>query len=379
MSPRRMIPSFTLKLYFFIISCILIIFLNPKFVFTQSGLELIHADKQVTKEVNGESLHMFEGNIHFRQDTLEMYCHDAVLFEEKNKLEFSGAVQITDGHRRLQALRIDYFTKDRIAYCYNRVRIKTLSDSMYAEYLKYNFKTDEAEAEKNIYIYNAENDVQIWGQYGIYNPNTKHNRIRENARFTKVDTSSGDTLNITALQLEYFGGENKRAVAIDSVEILQGALKAICDSAVYYTETELVSLFESPFAWYEDNRLSGKYMDAQFDSLKLKEIIVTEEAKAVSIVDSINNKENILTGNVIHFIIESNKPKIVTAMENATSIYYLQTEDKKDQGCNYATSDTILVYFVEGKLDSIAIRGGSEGIYYPNEFTGKKVFENEQQ
>jgi lipopolysaccharide assembly outer membrane protein LptD (OstA) len=378
MSPRRTAPSFVPKLYFFLISCILIIILNPIFLIAQAGLELIHADKQVTKEVNGESLNMFEGNVHFCQDTLEMYCNDAVHYEKKNKLEFRGAVKITDGHRRLQANKIDYFTKERIAYCYNRVRIKTPSDSLYAEYLKYNFKTDEAEAEKNIYIYNADNDVQIWGQHGIYNPNIKHNRIRDNARFMKVDTSSGDTLNITAVQLEYFGGEDKKAVATDSVTILQGSLKAICDSAIYNTETELVSLFDSPFAWYEDSRLSGKYMEAQFDSLKLKDIIVKEDAKAVSIVDSMNTKENILTGNKIHFTIESNKPKIVTAIDNATSIYYLQTEDKRDQGCNYATSDTILVYFVKGKLDSIAIKGGAEGIYYPNEFTGKKVFENEQ-
>ncbi|MEJ2543944.1 MAG: hypothetical protein P8Y99_07735, partial [Calditrichaceae bacterium] len=165
----------------------------------------------------------------------------------------------------------------------------------------------------------------------------------------------------------------------DSVTILQGALRAICDSAVYETESELVSLFFKPFAWYEDNKLSGKFMEAQFDSLKLKEIIVTEEAKAVSLVDSISKKENILTGNKIHFTIENNKPKLVIATNNATSIYYLQTEEKKDQGCNYATSDTIQVYFAEGKLDSIAIKGGSEGIYYPEEYKGKKVFEDEQQ
>ena len=379
MFPQILTPAFVFKSHFIIVLCMLISGLNLSYLSAQSGLELIHADKQVTKEVDGELLHLFEGNVHFRQDTLEMYCNNAIMYETKNKLQFSGDVLITDSHRRLRALKIDYFTRDRIAYCFNHVRIKTLNDSMYTEYLRYNFKTDEAEAEKNIYIYNAENDVQIWGQKGSYNPNIKQNLIRENARFMTVDSSSGDTLDITAVQLEYFGGEDKRAIATDSVTILQGALKAICDSAVYHTETELVSLYDSPFAWYEDNKLSGKFMQAQFDSLKLKEIIVTEEAKAVSLVDSISKRENILTGNKIHFTIENNKPKLVTATDNATSIYYLQTEDKKDQGCNYATSDTIMVYFAEGKLDSIAIKGGSEGIYYPNEYTGKKVFENEQQ
>ena len=379
MALQRNMPTLSIRFYLTVLSYFLIVYLIPEIASAQSGLELIHANKQVTQEIDGELVHQFEGDVHFRQDTLEMYCDDAILYEKKNKLEFKGKVSISDGHRRIRALKIDYLTKDKIAYCYNRVRIKTINDSMYTDYLKYNFKTDEADAKKNIYIYNADNEVQIWGQSGIYNPNEKLNRIWDNARFIKVDTTSGDTLDITAYQLDYFSGDDKRAVAIDSVTILQGALKAICDSAVYQTETELVSLFFSPFAWYENNRLSGKYMEAQFDSLKLKEIIVTEEAKAVSLVDSISKKENILTGNKIHFAIEKNKPKLVTATDNATSIYYLQNQDKKDQGCNYATSDTILVYFAEGKLDSIAIKGGSEGIYYPDEYKGKKVFENDQQ
>ncbi|HES59794.1 MAG: hypothetical protein JW956_05810 [Calditrichaceae bacterium] len=378
MSPRPTISTFLSRLFLYINISIFIILFRTELLLAQSGLELIHADKQVTKEQNGEIINILEGNVHFRQDTLEMYCNNAIMYEKRNKLQFSDDVLITDGHRKLQALKIDYYTKEKIAYCFNSVRIKTRNDSMYTEYLRYNFKSDEADAKRNIYIHNSENSVQIWGQEGFYNPEKKQNRIWDNARFVKVDTSSGDTLDITAFKLEYFSGEEKKAVATKDVTILQGSLKAICDSAIYQTETEIVSLFYSPFAWYEDNKLSGKFMQAQFDSLKLKEIIVTEEAKAVSLVDSINNKENILTGNKIHFTIEKNKPKLVTATDNATSIYYLQTEKEKNQGCNYATSDTILVYFAEGKLDSIAIKGGSEGIYYPEEFKGKKVFENEQ-
>ena len=366
-----------LRRLIFIFLFFVIIGLYPLDLNADSGLELIHADKSITKEIDGELLHIFEGRVHFRQDTLEMYCNNAILYEQKNKLQFKGNVLITDSHSRLEALKIDYFTKSQLAFCYDSVRIRTKNDTLYTEYLKYNFKSSEAEANKNIYIFNAKNNVQIWGQKGKYDPNKRSNLIRENARFTKVDTSSGDTLTITAVQLEYLGGEEKRAIATDSVIIVQGALKAVCDSAVYHAETELVLLFGSPLAWYEDNKLSGIQMQARFDSLKLQEIIINEEAKAVSLADSINKKENILTGNKIHFAIEKNKPKLVTATDNATSIYYLQNEDNKNQGCNYATSDTIQVYFAEGKLDSIAIKGGSEGIYYPSEFKGKKVFDDE--
>jgi lipopolysaccharide export system protein LptA len=355
--------------------CIILI---PFTLPANTGLELIHADKNVSREQNGRIIHEFEGNVHFRQDTLEMFCENALLYENKNMLQFTKNVLITNGHSRLRALKINYFTETKKAFCYDSVRIKTPKDSLYAEFLEYNFKTDEAEAEKNIYLYDAENTVFIRGEKGIYDPNKNHNLVRENAWFTKIDTASGDTLDITAVQLEYFGGEDKRAVATDSVVILQGALKAVCDSAVYHTDTELVSLFGSPFAWYEDNKLSGVSMQAQFDSLKLKEIIVFENARAVSLADSVSGKENVLTGNKIQFEIEKNKPKLVTSTDNATSTYYLRNENE-DQGSNYATSDTIQVYFVKGKLDSIAIIGGSEGTFYPSDYKGKKVYENDQQ
>ncbi|MEJ2543943.1 MAG: OstA-like protein, partial [Calditrichaceae bacterium] len=199
---------FSLSRYFFYIYLIkLSLFVT--LLFADSGLQLIHADKQVTKEQNGEIINILEGNVHFRQDTLEMYCNNAIMYERKDKLEFMGDVRITVGHRKLQALKIDYFTKEKTAYCYNQVRIKTTNDSMYTEYLKYNFKTDEADARKDIYIYNAENNVQIWGQEGFYNPKKKQNRIWDDARFVKIDTSSGDTLDITAIKLEYLSGEEK--------------------------------------------------------------------------------------------------------------------------------------------------------------------------
>lgn len=352
-----------------------ILFVFPWYLFADSGLELIHADKSIGREANGEQLHIFTGDVHFRQDTLEMFCDEAVLYEVKDILEFKGSVLVSDGHRRIRAKKIDYYIESHEAFCYESVRIRTNEDSLYAEYVTYNFKTDHASAKENIYIYNAENMVEIWGQDGIYNPDLKYSVVRTEARLTKIDTSSKDTLTITADRLEYFGGEEPRAVGIDSVVILQGKLKAVCDSAVYFTKSELVLLNKNPYAWYEDSELSGINMQAQFDSLKLKSIFVSEDAKAISRADSVLKRNNVLMGKTIEFQIEEDQPKLIIASENASSIYYLN-KDGQDQGSNFATSDTIMVYFAEGELDSIKIIGGSEGIFYPSDYKGVKVFEN---
>jgi lipopolysaccharide export system protein LptA len=349
----------------------------PQFLAAQSGLELVHADKSIGKVAAGEEIHIFSGHVMFRQDTLEMFCDEATLYEKQDKLEFKGKVFITDGKKKIQAGKIDYFTKTKDSFCYNAVKIKSKMDSLYAEYVKYNFKTDIAYARENLFIYDEDNIVRIWGFEGRYDPANKHSSVIKNTRFTKIDTASSDTLVITAQKLDYFGGEEPKAYAIDSVTILQGKLKAVCDSAVYFTKTELVSLNINPNAWYEDSEMNGNLIEAKFDSLDLKGITVTGSAKAISLADSIKKKYNELKGKIIYFDIENDQPKKITAVENASSIYYLKDE-KTDQGTNYATSDTIIVFFTKGELDSISIKGGSEGIFYPSDYKGTKVFEDEQ-
>ncbi len=340
-----------------------------------SGLELIHADKIVGKEADGQKLRILLGHVHFHQDTIDMYCDQAVDVNDQQLLKFIGNVLIDDGHSRLRADSIEYYPDKDLAICKNRVRMKRGNDSLYAEFFTYNFKTEQAAAKKNVYLYNEENQVQIWGDYGEYDPENKHSMVERNSRFMKVDTASGDTLTITARQLNYYDRkEETRAVAIDSVTITQGALRAVCDTAIYLPETEKVFLNRKPFVWYEESELSGNRMEAYFDSLKLREIYVDGEGMAKSLADSVKMKYNVLNGREIRFFIENDKPEKIKAIDNATSIYYLKDEDS-DQGVNFATADTIVIFFAEGELDSIQIRGGAEGVFYPGDYEGEKVFE----
>lgn len=343
---------------------------------SDDGLELIHADKTIGTNKNGEQLRIFTGNVHFQQDTVDMYCQKAVYYDDRDKAEFIGDVLINDGHRTLTADKIEYYPQSKLAVCIGRVAIKGPTDSLYAEYFTYNFDTEKTIAKKNLYILDEENNVQIWGMSGIYEPDKNHSLVKENARLAKIDTASGDTLIITAYQLEYFnsGGEKTRAIATDSVVIIQGALKAVCDTAVYFTEKEIIWLNHNPIAWYEDSELSGVKMKVLLDSLKIKNIFIYDRAKAKSLADSLKEKYNVLRGKDIEFQIEKNKPKTIIAKDNASSVYYLKDEET-DQGINYATSDTIVVNFFEGELDSIKILGGAEGIFYPDNYKGEKAFE----
>ena len=46
-------------------------------------------------------------------------------------------------------------------------------------------------------------------------------------------------------------------------------------------------------------------------------------------------------------------------------------EENEDKGLNTATADAIRAFFSNGQLDSIGVKGGSQGIYYPSDYKGK--------
>jgi lipopolysaccharide export system protein LptA len=256
------------------------------------------------------------------------------------------------------------------------VRIRNGRDSLSAGYFSYNFKSSRVEAESNVYLQDREHLVEIWGKKSLYLADSHFARVEQHAKLMRVDSAKGDTLLITAGKLEYREQDPVQAVATDSVWIRQGKLKARCDTAIYFVDDERVWLRASPEAWYDDNIMSGKRMRIQLDSMEVKNIHISEKAKAVSLADSAHASWNVLKGKEIHLVVFDKKPQRLQAAGNASSVYYLE-DDKEKHGVNYATSDTILIYFKTGKADSISIRGGSEGVYYPENYKGEKAFGND--
>jgi len=355
-----------------------LLILGIGFLFAQNkGLELLHADIHVGKKVGQEQLRIFEGNVHFQQDTIHMWCQRAVMHEQKKKIDFEDQVKITNEHSTIRAERIEYYWETRQSYCYHQVQIKTEENSLYANYLEYNFESGQARARDQVYLFNKENLTHIWGYEGFYNPDEKYSQVSVNAHLMKIDTTSTDTLHIFASVLEYFNQkEERKARAIDSVTILQGNLKAVCDTAIYWIDRDMAILKHHPQAWYEDSYLKGLEMEVYFDSLRLKQITLLGEAEARTLADSSTGEEDVLKGKRIHFFIKDKKPERIIAIDNASSLYYITDANAEDKGANFATADTIKIFFQAGKLDSIGILGGARGTYYPEAF--KKEIKVEQ-
>ncbi len=357
------------KVHLFFCSLILLSFTTLLYP-GENMFHLVHADKSMGQVVDGERIRVLIGHIVAYQDTLRMYCDEATFYEDRAQIIFVGNVLIFDGHHKLWADKILYFTGLRYAECYGHVRISGVNDSLYAEKFIYQFNERNAEGEHNLFIRDKQNDVSIWGDAGKYIYVNRYSMVTGHARFRQISADRQDTLLITAKKLEYFAAEPKRAYALEEVNIYKDQVKASCDSATYLINEELVKLRVNPLAWQDQNEMSGRTIDLILDSLKINQIDINENAHLKSIADSTQKKYNHLRGKAIQIELENGQPQRVIARRNATSVY-VAIEDSLNQGTNSSSSDSILVLFKTGEIDSIAIIGGIEGIFYPADYKGE--------
>ena len=338
--------------------------------YAQSRLELIHADFSKGVVRNNIPMRILEGHVHARQDTLELFCDLATWIESQHLLILENNVKLIRGEDTLTAKKITYNEDRRIAIAEHEVHLWRTGQELFTEYLKYYYKTDQSFAKKGIKLIDLENRVTITAKTGEYLPEQNRTYVQQKSHLVRLDSTGKDTLHIYAHRMEYFFEPDRQAIAIDSVRIVRENLIAECDSAVYIINEERAFLEISPIALQENNEMIGSQMEMVFKDMEIQRIIVYGNAIAKSMVDSIAQKQNRLTGKEIIMYITNRQIRELRAISNATSNYYLK-EEEQEKGLNVASADTIKVFFKNSELDSIDVKGGSQGIYYPVDYKGK--------
>lgn len=346
------------------------IFLVTFQIHAQSRLELLHAD--ITRGVVRDSVPMriLQGNVHARQDSLELFCDLATWIESKGVLILQNNVELNRGQDTLTAAIITYYEKTKIAIAENNVHLWRTGQDVFTDYLKYYYQTDQSYAKNGVKLIDHDKRVTITAKLGEYLPAQNRTYVEKESHLVRLDSAGTDTLHIYARRMEYYFEPQRLAIAIDSVRIVRENLTAKCDSAVYKLDEEKAFLEISPVAIQENSEMVGRQMEMVFKDMEIQRIIVREKALATSVVDSVTGKENRLTGREIIMYITDRQLRELRAISNATSNYYLR-EEKEEKGFNVASADTIKVFFKNSELDSIDVKGGSQGIYYPADYKGK--------
>ena len=261
-----------------------------------------------------------------------------------------------------------------LAIAKKNVRVIRPGQRLDCQYLEYYYKSDRALARTSMVLIDEVNRVRLSADEGEYLPSLNRFIAKTNTHFYQVDSTGNDTMHIYAERLEYHSGLQRKAIALDSVRILNRDLIATCDSALYLPDQDLAFLEIKPVATQLNNRMTGNQMQLIFFQKKIQRIVVDGKAEATSEVDSTGQRINRLAGRQIIAYVAGSKIDQLVATDNARSNYYIE-DQRVDQGLNTASADTIRIFFVESQLDSIAVFGGARGTFYPAGYQGKVVLE----
>ncbi len=357
---------------------------------------LKNADVLSGRNVNGEDLREFTGNVHLVQGNVLLWCDRAVQHLSLNEVELIGRVKVVrdtvtltarrgmyygdskkadcEGAVRLETKHVilladfgTYFTEEKRAFFHTNVRVIDSSTTINSDEMTYFEKERKAIAVHNVRVDNSANNIRIYGEYLEHFDSTRYTIVTQHPRMMQIDTSSKgeiDTLAVKSIVMESYDDSTKRLIVTDSVAMVRGAMSAKCGWARYFTQKDLIEMRKEPIVWYQDNQTTGDSISLHLSHGKLERATIKGRTFALSLSDSTYpSRYNQLTGRKIELFFREDKLDRMEVDQNAISLYFLY-DGKDPNGCNKTSGDAITMTFAAGKIDQIRIVKGIEGIYY---------------
>jgi len=118
--------------------------------YSQSPILLVNADSIVGYTVNDKPVRDFIGNVHLRQNNVDLFCNKAIHYIQENKAILIGAVRIIQDTLTLTSEYIEYDGTKSLANSTSKIEIKDPQNVLKANYGIYNFSTRIANFFENV-------------------------------------------------------------------------------------------------------------------------------------------------------------------------------------------------------------------------------------
>ncbi len=393
------------------------IYIYQQDTFTLSGGDYLRYDEETkTAQVTGKNVILKDQQMTLLTTSLQYntaeqlgyYTNGADILSDKNTLKskrgyysrrgnvfhFKDDVKLTGADYTMQSDTLDYFAGNRTAFFYGPTRIVSKENTIVCNYGWYNTKTEKAQFSRratiysdssyisadsllydkkettgvgigNIRMYDSSENVEVFGQYGLYLQKSKSSIISGSPLVIKAD--SKDTMYLMADTFHFINDSlNKMLRAYRNTSILQKEFQGHCDSMVYSFSDSVIHLYYAPILWSEKNQITGDTMHIRISNHTIKNLKVMQSAFLASEVKP--GYYNQISGREMINDFDSNALRRVLVEGNAQSIYYIrdnETDSAEYTGVNKVTCGKMLIGFDSSKVKSIRFYSAPEGKMYP--------------
>jgi lipopolysaccharide export system protein LptA len=294
-------------------------------------------------KIRTTSSEIFSDTIHYNTKTNVAQCFGLTTIVDKDSM-----IIVTE--------RGNYNTETLYCESYKATKMTQKGRMMLADTLFYDSKLRNGEAFNNICIEDTGNHINATGNYvNMKTIDTLSYTFLTDSAFVK-QIEDKDTFYLhadTILLVSDTSNHARDIFAYNHAKLFRSDLQGAAEFAHYKVDDSLLTLFQRPVLWNEENQLTADTITVIFSGSKISQMNLYPNAFIVQDADtSEDERYNQIFGRHLTAYFSSGRIQEAVIEGNAQSIYYMW-EEKKDRtprliGINIGNSSKMKIYFDKG-------------------------------
>ncbi len=397
---------------------------SPKYIYSQSTVNIIQADRAVGGIVDGQNVRKILGNVILQTDKMLMETDSVYQFVDRNLLmafnnqieteneiiwadtlyhntrtEFSrlrGRVIIQSEQNIVFSDSIDvdqvldlaifnvpvrfedergiliaenglYYQAVDSAIFRGNVQLADSTQYLEADSLFMNRSADLYELFGRVYADDFEDNVRFSGDY-LYADSLGYRLLTGDAWLMEVNEAETDTTHLFAEMIELLETDTTSYMdAFENVRIWSPKFSSIADTANYRDDIDQFILRSNPILWQKRMQLTGPYIEALLENDEIK-FLRSFTQPIVVMEDSTTGRLHQMTGDTLHAYFDDGNIERIRVFDNNESIFHNTNEDDEPDGLiEMISAGSLTMFFTEGDIDSLVAMRNIDGSFLPEE------------
>ncbi|MGX8712452.1 MAG: OstA-like protein [bacterium] len=242
----------------------------------------------------------------------------------------------------------DYNTATHFAISFRASHVDNQGRMIDCDTLYYDDNQRYGKALGNVKIVDSVNNITCIGRYGETSQAQGFSFVTDSAMVIFIDRGDSVFLHADTVYVTTDSNNHLQTVRANyHVKVYRFDAQAMCDSAFYAAQDSMLSLYGSPFLWYEHYQCNADTIELSHDTNGVRQAWLRSSCFAMQQVD--REKFNQLKGRqgVVYFA--NGEPLYADILGNAQMVFYLTERDSTGRetllGVNAGMGTDMRIYF----------------------------------
>lgn len=215
----------------------------------------------------------------------------------------------------------------------------------------------------NMQLTDSIQKTTLCGHYGYYDEAAESGMATDSALL--IDWSSPDSLFLHADSMFTRTDTAKGNIvrAYYKVRMYKSDVQAVCDSLTYIEKDSVMSLYNEPVMWNENQQISATLINVYLNDSTVDYAHLVNQAFVARQVDSISFDQ--MSGKEIFAFMKDGEIYKVDVSGNAETVFYPKEDDGNIIGINKTQSSYVTIFIENRKISKVLLTAASNGTMFP--------------